>query len=129
MPFTATISRNISGVIGNVFTSNISADANLSLNIPVPDGATDQSVGGVDVKIAEVKFMYLISTTDLTLKTNSSSVPDETLNLLAGVPYIFPNGGNYLANLFATDLTGLFLTNGSGSDATFSLEIIYDPAP
>lgn len=84
----------------------------------VPDTSTDkQFVTGIDVSSA--KIICLECDQDVTVKTNSSGSPQETISLIAGRPIIWQTGDS--SALFAGDVTSFFVTNASGTDATFSV--------
>lgn len=62
----------------------------------------------------------------VTVKTNSSSSPQETWNLEAGRPLIWFSGTGTAP--IAGDLTGLFITNTSGGTATVEFMAGRSPA-
>jgi hypothetical protein len=78
--------------------------------------------------ISQVKSLLISCDKAVTLKTNSSSTPTDTIAVKAGVPYIW-NTDSYDACLVTADVTTAFLTNAGASDAAFSLRAIYDPTP
>lgn len=53
---------------------------------------------------------------------------DETVSLLANVPFVW-HTGQYFSNVLLTDITRLHVSNSSGTDATFKLEAVYDSTP
>ena len=93
----------------------------------VPDSETDQQVN-IAIDVSEIQSIYIKSSAALTLETNSASVPDDTIVLVANVPYIWYTG-SYFTNLLTVDVTALFLTNASGGAATFELRCVYDSTP
>ncbi len=96
---------------------------------PIPDGSTDLAVGWGNVDVSEMKGVFMVSDQDLTLKTNSSSTPDDTINLVAGKPY-FWSAGLSMPNPLSTDVTGgLFVTNSSGQEANLIIRMGQDPTP
>lgn len=102
-----------------------SGDAQESLDVDVADSETDFEIA-FQLDVSQIQSIYIVSDQDVTLETNNGSSPAETINLLAGVPYVWATG-DYLANLLATDITALFVTNASGSAARFQLEVVSDP--
>lgn len=104
-----------------------SGDGQESLQIAIADSVTDQ-LASIAIDVSAIQAIYMVSDQDLTVETNSASVPDETLNLLANKPYVWYTGSLF-TNLLATDITALYLSNSSGSAATFELEVVVDATP
>lgn len=93
----------------------------------VPDSTTDQQVN-VAIDVSAIQSVYILSDQALTVETNNGTTPDDTITLVANTPYIW-HTGSYFTNLLTTDVTALFLTNASGSTATFDLRCVYDSTP
>ena len=93
----------------------------------LPDSTTDLEVN-VNLDVSQIKALYMVSTQALTVETNSASVPDDTIVLVANTALVWW-AGSYYTNLLATDVTAMFLTNASGSAAQFTLEVIHDATP
>lgn len=126
MAFTHTLARTWLGEGRSIESpTTYTADAQESLNLTVPADSTDLLVA-LQLDVSQIRAIYFVSDKTLTLKTNSDSAPDETINLVAGVPYMWAFG-DYLVNLLATDITAIYLTRGSGDDAQFQLEALSDP--
>lgn len=104
-----------------------SGDSHTTLNVAVADSETDFEIV-VSIDISEVKAFIVTSDQDVLLETNSGSVPDDTLNLKANVPYLWTSD-NYDTFRLGTDVTAIFITNSSGSTATIRLETLEDPTP
>ena len=125
MPFTHSIATGVTGQgVNRNFAKVYTADATDRREITVPDSTTDLEVA-VEIDVSEIKSIYLHSTQNITLETNSGGAPVDTINLIANVPYSFTTD-SYFTNLLATDVTAFFLTNSSGSSATFIMELIID---
>ena len=108
-------------------TTSKSGGASSSLSETIPDSSTDLEVAfSLDVS-ACVSF-YMVSDQDLTIETNDGSSPDDTISLTAGVPYIW-HSDSVDAFQLGTDVTSLFVTNASGSDALLQVEALTDPTP
>jgi hypothetical protein len=128
MAFSATVQEKVTAS-GNVVvgTNSYSGDGRESRTIAVPDSTTDLLVN-LEVDVSQIQVIVMMSDQALTVETNSSSAPTDTISLLANKPWIWhPN--SYDANLLTTDVTALYLTNSSGSAATFELELIHDATP
>lgn len=104
-----------------------SAGGGTSLSESIPDSSTDLQVA-FDLDVSTVKSFYMASDQDVTVETNSGSTPDDTINLVANVPYIW-HDQSYHNFLLGTDVTDLFVTNSSGSAATLQVEALFDPTP
>lgn len=125
MAFSANVTEQIDSggkTVGQVNT--YSGDGRISVEATVPDATTDQLVA-MSLDVSQIKTIYIVSTTALTFETNNAATPADSIALIAGVPYIWSTGG-YFTNLITTDITAVYLTNASGSAATFNLEAIYD---
>jgi hypothetical protein len=90
----------------------------------VNNGATNQLLAITQV-VANMKGLWLLSNADLTIKTNSTSSPGNTINLKAGQPYIW-YAGAYWSNPFTVDITAWYLTNASGQQARLDTRILTD---
>lgn len=115
---------------GGVSTSKsntYTANGRVSVAESVANGQTDYEIN-VDLDVSAVKSFYLVSTQDVTFETNNGATPDDTISLLADVPYVWTEE-SYDSFLLTVDVTSIFITNASGSAATITLEAIYDPTP
>jgi hypothetical protein len=125
MPFTHTVSRNVSTLGTSVGGSEtITAGAQLLLDEPIPNGSTNLSLVGT-LDVSQIRSIFILSTQDVVLETNSGSSPANTINLVANKPYIWSTG-DYSSLLLTTDVTGFFVTNATANVATFTLYALYD---
>lgn len=128
MALTHTVETKVVTGARSVLGSKVySGDAESTLQVQIADGITDQQVN-VAMDVSAIQSLLMTSDQDLTVETNSATVPDDTINLKANVPYLWTVDG-YFANLLATDVVALFLTNSSGELANFDLECVYDSTP
>ncbi len=128
MSFSQTVTQGWSGN-GRGYTASkaYSADGSESRDVSVPDSSTDlEVVIGIDYD--EVVNLFLYSDQDVTIETNSGSVPDDTISLKAGVPLNW-NADSYFDNPLSADVTSLFITNASGAAATVRIEVLQDSTP
>lgn len=94
----------------------------------VADSQTDQ-LCNCSLDVSTLKALYILSDQDLTMETNAvDATGGNTIALLAGIPYIWFTG-KYEACLLTLDVTKLYLTNASGSTATFKLIALEDNTP
>ncbi|MCH8853919.1 MAG: hypothetical protein IID41_14900 [Planctomycetes bacterium] len=106
-------------------SKSYSAGLRVSLiNEPIPLG-TD-TVLNVAIDVSAVKSFFLISDVNVTIETNDGTTPTDTLNLIAGVPYIW-NTDSLDSFLLTGDVTKFFITNAS--DAIIDMEAVADPTP
>jgi hypothetical protein len=106
-------------------TSLHTGAAKQSIEETVPDSSTDLEIAFA-LDVSQLKSIYIVSDQDITLETNSGSAADDTIALVAGVPYIW-HSDSYHTCLLGTDITELYATNASGTDATLQIEALYDP--
>lgn len=105
------------------FTSNVNVDGSGALSATFSEvGATAITIdnqfaaGSTDVEYdvsfahATIQGIWLMSTVDMTVKTNSSSVPSQTLSLKAGRPLRWGTSEGYFSNPITADVTKLFVT-------------------
>lgn len=80
----------------------------------VADSVTNGELDIPEVTQANITSLYLLSTQDVTLKTNSSGAPTDTITLKANRAYWWDTNdyntclltGNITANVFATNASG-----------------------
>jgi hypothetical protein len=104
-----------------------SGEAEKNVSISVPDSSTDYEIT-LAIDISEIKSIVITSDQVITLETNSGSAADDTFAITANNPLIW-NVDSPAANPFSADITALFVTNASGSAATFNVRCIVDATP
>ncbi len=100
----------------------------VNLSEPIPDSSTNLSLPLIGLDISALKTLYLVADQDLTVKTNSSTEPDDTLTLESGQPLVWWDGNGFAAP-FSEDVATLFVTNASGDDAVLQLFALLDATP
>jgi hypothetical protein len=106
-------------------SESVSAGAESSVSESVADASTDLLIA-FELDVSQAKVIFILSTTALTLETNSGSTPTDTITLAANVPLLWTtNDGS--ANPFSGDITALYATNSSGSAATLDIRVLHDP--
>lgn len=78
--------------------------------------------------LSQLKLLYIHCTEIVTLETNSSDTPDDTIVLQAGVPLIW-RLADYYTNLITADVTSLYVTNASSAVAVLNIEALFDATP
>lgn len=128
MSFSHTLTEKITTDGHSVEKSNTyTGGLQVSLSEAVADSETDYEIV-VTMDVSEIESVMIVSDQDVTLETNSGDTPDDTLSLVAGVPYVWTSD-SYHVCLLTTDITSIFITNASGSEATLKIEAVIDPTP
>jgi len=129
MPATHTVTFSWSNGTSQGLNGEITKSGGNEHNIvgeSIPDGSTDLEVIWT-CDVSALLLLYMLADQDLTIKTNSSGSPDATINLKKDEAETFFEGG---ANpLGSTDVTSIFVTNASGTDATLDIRSLVDPTP
>ncbi len=106
----------------------ITVDAEKNFEVSVPGGTTDMQVN-INIDVSMLKSLFLKTTNeDITLKTNDTVTPGNTLTLKAD------QGENWHDELNAAcpltvDVTTVYLTNAGTKAATVSLFACVDATP
>ena len=128
MAFTHTVTRTVDTGGGTVSKTNTySGDGRTSRDPTIPDSTTDQLVN-ISIDISQIKSLYIASSQNVTLETNSAGTPTDTISLLADKPLLWQSD-SYYANPFSADVTAIYLTNASGSEAIVNIEVVHDATP
>lgn len=98
----------------------------LSHDVTVNTGVSNQLLS-LTLTTAHMKGLYIVSSADVTFKTNSSGAPDQTIVLKAGIPLLWFADLSYFANPFTADLTALYFTNASGAQAAITIRFLTEP--
>lgn len=115
--------------IGGVFTRNPGEE--LVINEEVPALSTNMHLSAsIDVS-QMLDYVLMADGDDMTLKTNSTSAPAATINLVDGVPLVWNSTGGYpsIANsaFGSTDVTSIWVTSTAGG--TLHIAVGTDPTP
>ena len=126
MSFTHTHLNSLSTPDGQIVGQfSYSNEAQLMLSEPVPAVTTDMSVL-VNIDVSQVKSIYMFSTQDLNVETNSPSAPTNTIALKANKPYVWHTDA-YDSFKLTADVTALYLTNAGQQPANFEMRVLFDP--
>ena len=117
-----TLANTINTPSGTLNASKVvSGDVNLEADFTVGAGATNTAETISIIQSTLVAVVLLFNATGatpaspigghLTLKTNSSGSPQETITLNDGVPLVYPAGG--VAIPFAGNVTAFYMTDAS----------------
>jgi hypothetical protein len=113
---------------GNAVSSlagSYTGDADAGLDTTIAASTTNQEF---DIKFphATIQSLVVFSSLDLTLLTNSTSMPGNTLNLKAGVGVYW--GQDWAGDCpFTADVTKIYVTNASGTTASsLKIRVLYN---
>lgn len=114
---------------GEAIAANVTveADGETNRNLTVPASTTDFRTN-IAIDVSEVKSLYIHSDVSVTIETNSSSAPDDTLTVAAGKPLVWYTGCG-LANPLTTDVTDFYITNATGGPAAVKIRVLIDETP
>lgn len=115
------VGENWAGPVGAIslqksITLTGGTEVNLDLSVA---GSTTNQLHTIAIAVAGLQDVYMVSDQALTIKTNSSGSPQETITLAAGQPLVWYAGCG-LTTPFAGNITALYITNGGTTAANFS---------
>ncbi len=98
---------------GNTESQNLTvqADGEDNRDITVAALAADYLVAYV-LDYSQCKGVFILADADMTLETNSSSAPDQTISLTANVPVAWVYGAGTCP--ITADITSLYVTSTAG---------------
>lgn len=103
----------------------ITAGMKVSIDESIP-GASTNLLLDLMLDVSQVRGCYLLCDRDITLKTNSSGSPANTINLKADIPYRWYTN-QYNALLLTSDVTALYATLAAGAAARLRCAFLVDP--
>jgi hypothetical protein len=112
---------------GQSISATLSGTGNTEVNFDqsIAAGATNQNFI-IALDVSQIKVIVIKSDQALTIKTNSSGSPTNTINLLAGVPYSWVYNANYNTLLLTGDVTSIYVTNAGASAARLQIVAVLD---
>ncbi len=120
--YSASNDANLSGSIAQT------GDGSFSLTIALPTPTTNQEVD-VSWTNTNLKSLFMLSDQTVTVKSNSSGAPDNTVTVTANVPAVFQASSGQTNPFLAANVVKLYVTNASGTAATLQLRILVDSTP
>lgn len=128
--YTHTVTKSVT-VPGRVIAPSsaltYSGTSAVAISETIADSSTNLLVN-IAFTYADIKSVVILSDQVLTIKTNSTSAPDDTLVLAAGIPVEWQDDSIH-ANPFSADVTKIYVTNASGSSATLDFAVLNDATP
>lgn len=122
------------GIATGSFTTQrkveVSAEQDVCMDVEVPVGNNQLFALALDV--SQLKSLYIEAVGGaLTLKTNSSGSPANTITLADGVPFSWIQNNGALADTsgaaITTDITALYVTNGTAAAVSLKFATLLDP--
>lgn len=125
MAFQCTLRTDVFASSLNVSSvRNFSGDLQASVDQVIAASTTNQEITlGLD--ISGLTLLAISSDVPLTIKTNDSGSPDDTLSIAAGVAYVWGTG-DYNSLLLTADVTSIFVTNGTLAAANLKIIALVD---
>lgn len=116
--------KNDAGTIAsvtNTYTGNAEANLELSVAASTTNGEHD-----LVFTAASIVSLCIYATAALTIKTNSTSAPDDTIALAAGEAITWASGDS-ATSPFTVDVTKLYITNASSTVAsTLKIRVLHN---
>jgi hypothetical protein len=112
----------------NVVSAEWSATAGMLVKVQQEIAATTDDFGiEFPVDISATKGIYLMSDADVVIETNSTSAPQETITLKAGVAVAWKYGASPGSAPFSGDVTMLYVSNAGAAAANLTAIAVIDP--
>lgn len=110
-------------VVSSTITLVGDTQENLDVNANVgPNVLTNAAVNLIK---ADIQSLLLVCDQNIVLYTNSSSAPQDSLNITANVPYVWTvNTGTIFSCPFSNNVTKVFVNNTVNVNANFKLRSI-----
>lgn len=109
LQYTATSSSGILSVTGKGYEAPTVDIGPGPAGISFPAGSTNV-VFTLALTVANLTDVFLVATQNCTIKTNSTGSPSNTINLVAGIPFVWEVSAGYYACPFTVNVTTAFLT-------------------
>ena len=123
-----TITRKWTGNAGTVSKDIANtASSETVIDETVTTAQTDFLIN-IAIDVSVTKAFFITSSAAVTIETNSGTVPDNTIVLVADQPYDWFTG-DYKTFLLTVDVTKFYVTNASGSTATINIRVLQDATP
>lgn len=126
MAFTTTFTTSVRrGATTLTDTRTFTTSGVIEVSDVIADATTDGLLA-ISIDVSEVECVGITADQNLTIKTNSATAPQETLTVTAN-QMLFERTGD--TALFSGDVTAMYVTNASGTDANLSIVVALDSTP
>ena len=133
MSFSHVLTRTSNdGVAAVTGSETVTAGASPGISELIPAPSTNLQVAFAFTN-AKLKSICIYSAVDMTVYTNDASTgsPQETIHLLAGIPFLWSSTQSYIGasnpSPFAGNVTSIYVTLGGLTDSTLNIRAIVDP--
>jgi hypothetical protein len=116
-----------SGAAARSQTLSLSDSASLTIDEAVTASTTDQLIA-CTISTAAISGLWIESDQAVTVETNNSTTPVDTIALLANQPLVWQENDYYSLPLTA-DVTALYVTNAGASSANVKFRFLFDSTP
>src|SRR5215471_13687905 len=103
--------KNDAGTITNT-TDVYMVDAEVNLDEVVPAGSLNKEYD-IKVTVAQIQCMVMMSSQNVTVKTNSTTTPGDTINLIANKQLVWTRD-HVEAKFLSVDVTKMYVTDSGG---------------
>lgn len=90
--------------------------------------STEQQVDIAMVR-ARLKHLFILSDQDVTIRTNSTGSPGDTLNVLNGFPVSYSSSAGQTNPFNSADVTTIYIQNAGATNATVRIRVLKDSTP
>ena len=97
---------------------SLATEANFSVA-----GSASNAQQAIDFSQSNLRAIYIKTDQDLTLKTNSTGSPQETVTLKAGVPFVWVYQSG-ITNPFAGNVTATYWSNAGATAANVYIRLL-----
>lgn len=107
--------------------STTTADGEKNIDVALTASVANKQVN-LTLTVANLKSVYIQTDVEITLKTNSSGTPDQTLTIEPGTPLIW-NETMASACPIEDNITAFYITNTEATAGTAKLRFLEDVTP
>jgi hypothetical protein len=114
---------------GTPITKSVSLQAEAEENRDIDlIGAVTNLLVELVIDVSQLKMIFITCDKAATVKTNSSSSPQETITIAAGGVFQWATGQG-IANPFADDVTAIYVSKPGSNNGVLSVRALIDPTP
>lgn len=130
--FTHTFNRSWSRAGESIVKSvDVLGGAENNIDELIPAATTDQLVA-FTADVSQIKGLFIVSSLDVLIQTNSGSAPANTFTLAANVPFLWIHGDAAIRDTagvaVTADITALYVTNeDTDTAAALQIRCLVDP--
>lgn len=111
-----TVSKRVSVTSGNAVV----------IDETIPGSSTDLAIALV-IDVSQLKSIFIVTSTNMTLEFNDGTTPDKTLTMVADQPFEWTNLSQHANPFGVTDVDSLFVTKAGAGDGRLQMWVLTDP--